>query len=117
MNHLAKIPTVEPLATGQFEKFTVYTERQLDRIPQLQALTEEQRFTMKVVAKVLPFRVNRYVIEQLIDWQNAERDPIFRLTFPQYGMLGDADFVLKKEAEFRSFVESVRFSSEEAGDE
>lgn len=43
----------------QNEPFKVYTERQLDSIQPIQALSEEQRFAMRVVANVLPFRVNR----------------------------------------------------------
>ena len=69
------------------ERFRVYTERQLDQITQLQALPEEQRFAMHVVANVLPFRVNQYVIDELIDWDNIPNDPIFQLTFPQPGMI------------------------------
>jgi KamA family protein len=42
---------------------------------------------MKAVAAVLPFRVNDYVIEELIDWSNIPDDPIFQLTFPQPEML------------------------------
>jgi len=40
-------------------------------------LSEEQRFEMRVVASVLPFRVNQYVIDELIDWDNVPNDPIF----------------------------------------
>jgi KamA family protein len=43
---------------------------------------------MKVVASVLPFRVNQYVIDELIDWTRVPTDPIFRLTFPHKDMLG-----------------------------
>ncbi len=64
----------------------------LDLIPQLQTLPEEQRFDMRVVSSVLPFRVNRYVVDQLIDWSRAAEDPVFRLTFPQRAMLSDAHF-------------------------
>lgn len=71
----------------QYKRFKVYTARQIDRIPQLQTLSDEQRFEMKVVASVLPFRVNEYVIEQLINWDKVPNDPIFQLTFPQRGML------------------------------
>lgn len=74
------------------ERFKVYTERQLDQIGPLARLTEEQRFAMRVVANVLPFRVNQYVIDELIDWDNIPADPIFQLTFPQPGMLHEADF-------------------------
>ncbi|MBV1882551.1 MAG: lysine 2,3-aminomutase [Pseudomonadales bacterium] len=58
---------------------------------------------MKVVANVLPFRVNDYVIEQLIDWDNIPNDPIFQLTFPQREMLKPESFermanLMKKDA-------------------
>ena len=69
------------------QRFKVYTAKQLDQIPQLQQLSAEQRFEMQVVASVLPFRVNQYVIDELIDWQQVPADPIFQLTFPQRGML------------------------------
>jgi len=42
---------------------------------------------MRVVSSVLPFRVNAYVIDQLIDWSRVPEDPIYQLTFPQRGML------------------------------
>jgi len=58
----------------------------------LARLSPEQRFDMRVVASVLPFRVNRYVIEQLIDWERVPDDPLFQLTFPQRGMLAPQDF-------------------------
>ncbi len=72
--------------------FKVFTARDLDRIPQLARLSPEQRFEMKVVAAVLPFRVNQYVIDELIDWADVPRDPIFQLTFPQRGMLASEHY-------------------------
>ena len=42
---------------------------------------------MKAVSAVFPFRVNQYVIDELIDWTNVPEDPIFQMTFPQRGML------------------------------
>lgn len=84
------------IISEQFERapehFQVYTERHLDKIEALGQLSEEQRFEMKVVANVLPFRVNNYVIDHLIDWQNIPDDPIFQLVFPQKGMLLEDDF-------------------------
>ena len=68
-------------------RFKVYTERHLDQIKPLARLSEEQRFEMRVVASVLPFRVNDYVVDNLIDWDNVPTDPIFQLTFPQKDML------------------------------
>lgn len=79
-------------------RFQVFTERQLDQIKPLQQLPEEQRFEMRVVANVLPFRVNQYVIDELIDWDQVPHDPIFQLTFPQRGMLAPEDFDRMAEA-------------------
>ena len=73
-------------------RFQVYTERQFDKITALENLSDEQRFEMRVVANVLPFRVNQYVIDELIDWNNVPADPMFQLTFPQKGMLAEEDF-------------------------
>lgn len=73
-------------------RFQVYTDRHLDRIAQLRRLPEERRFAMRVVASVLPFRVNDYVVNELIDWDRVPEDPIFQLTFPQKGMLAPQDY-------------------------
>lgn len=68
-------------------EYRVYTERDFDKIQQLQGLPDELRKQMRAVANVLPFRVNQYVINELINWDNVPNDPIFQLTFPQPGML------------------------------
>jgi L-lysine 2,3-aminomutase len=47
---------------------------------------------MQAVAAVLPFRVNDYVVDELIDWSAVPDDPIFRLTFPQREMLDPRAF-------------------------
>jgi KamA family protein len=57
-------------------------------------LTDVERTAMKAVASVLPFRVNNYVVEDLIDWSEIPHDPIFQLTFPQPAMLDARDFSL-----------------------
>lgn len=73
-------------------RFKVFTQRDLDKIEQIKQLPEAVRFEMQVVSSVLPFRVNEYVIEELIDWERVPEDPIFQLTFPQKGMLSDAHY-------------------------
>ena len=73
-------------------KFKVFTRKDIDDIRELRALSEDERLQMKAVSAVLPFRVNNYVVEELIDWNNIPNDPIFQLTFPQPGMLEDGDF-------------------------
>jgi KamA family protein len=56
-------------------------------IPQIDALTEEQKRSIEIVGSVLPFKTNNYVVDNLIDWSNVPEDPIFILTFPQKDML------------------------------
>jgi len=85
----ARTPTLTP-----YTRYKVYTQRQMEQIEALQRLTPEQRFEMEVVAQILPFRVNEYVINELIDWDNIPADPIFQLTFPQRSMVDPRDFDL-----------------------
>ncbi len=72
--------------------FRLYNERNFGEIDQLHRLSDEQRFAMRVVAQVLPFRVNQYVIDHLIAWDDVPNDPIFRLVFPQREMLAPEHF-------------------------
>lgn len=89
---------LSPNKNWQERAFKVFTHRQLDRIPQLAGLDEARRFEMEVVASVLPFRVNEYVIEELIDWNDIPDDPLFRLLFPQKEMLAPGAFERMAEA-------------------
>ncbi|MGD8860998.1 MAG: lysine 2,3-aminomutase, partial [Myxococcales bacterium] len=73
-------------------RYRAFTRRDLNRIPQVAALPLEQRQAMRAVSAVLPFRVNPYVVDELIDWSRVPDDPIFQLTFPQPGMLEEPDF-------------------------
>ena len=93
MSGLSVLPVTEPAhPLTQHTRFQVYSERQLAKITQLARLSPEQRFEMQVVASVLPFRVNQYVIDELIDWDNVPNDPIYQLTFPQREMLAPEAF-------------------------
>jgi KamA family protein len=75
-----------------------YSLSNFRQIPQLQKLSEDELFSMEVVANVLPFKVNSYVINELIDWDNIPNDPIFRLTFPHKEMLHPLQFAEMKMA-------------------
>ncbi len=74
------------------KKLKFYGYKDIDSLPQLKKLSDEERFNLKVVAAVLPFRANNYVVEELIDWDNIPNDPIYQLTFPQKGMLESDKF-------------------------
>ena len=68
-------------------KIKSYTLANFRTLPQIQEFSEEKQFEMEVVGNVLPFKTNNYVVEQLIDWNNIPKDPMYVLTFPQKGML------------------------------
>lgn len=84
---------------GAQPKYKSYTKANFRKLPQVQAnFSEEEMFEMEVVASVLPFKTNNYVVEELIDWSNPKKDPIFILTFPQRDMLTDEHFYKMAEA-------------------
>ncbi|MDA0565460.1 lysine 2,3-aminomutase [Streptomonospora sp. S1-112] len=72
-------------------RFRAYTAKHLDELTARAGLGEADRLAVRAVAAVLPFRVNSYVIEELIDWDAAPDDPIYRLVFPQADMLPQTD--------------------------
>ncbi len=67
--------------------YKAYGLHNFKQIPQIGRLSDEQILDIEVVGNVLPFKVNNYVIDELIDWDNVPQDPIFVLTFPQRDML------------------------------
>ncbi len=73
-------------------RYSPVTLSNIGKCPEWQTLDAELREAIEVVARVLPFRTNRYVMEELIDWSRVPQDPIFQLTFPQRGMLEPTHF-------------------------
>ena len=69
------------------KKYRNFILRNYNDLPQLSALSEEDREAIRVVGQVLPFKSNNYVVEELIDWSKVPNDPIFTLTFPRKEML------------------------------
>ena len=88
-----------------FPRYVAFGPRTLGGIRQLQGLSSEQRAVLEALCAVLPFRVNSYVVEELIDWSNIPDDPIFQLTFPQPGML--------KTHELKTMVDLIRNKASE----
>lgn len=64
-----------------------YTLHNYKSIPQISSLPDEYIEAIEVVGRVLPFKTNNYVINELIDWSNLTNDPMFTLTFPRREML------------------------------
>ncbi|MBZ0232573.1 MAG: lysine 2,3-aminomutase [Deltaproteobacteria bacterium] len=80
-------------------RFTAIGPRDLPTLPALQRLSPATRAEMVRVAHVLPFRANRYVVDELIDWTRVPDDPMFQLTFPQPDMLAASDRARLAQAE------------------
>jgi KamA family protein len=89
---MTSINILPRLGPGAGPRFRPLLRRHIDQIPQLLNLHPDDRLALKAVSAVLPFRVNRYVVDNLIDWARVPDDPIYQLTFPQSGMLDPADF-------------------------
>ena len=68
-------------------KYKAFSINNINEIPQLQKLSEQELFEIEVVSQVLPFKSNSYVINELIDWDNIPNDPLYILTIPQKDML------------------------------
>jgi KamA family protein len=66
--------------------------KHLDDVPELAGIDPGLVFDMRVVGSVLPFTANSYVIDELIDWDAAPDDPLFRLVFPRREMLAPGDY-------------------------
>jgi len=97
-------------------RFRAYAAKHLDQLTARAGLSPGERLAVRAVATVLPFRVNEYVVENLIDWDAAPDDPIYRLVFPQPDMLPPADVMRigalldsgAPEAEVRAVAHAVR---------
>jgi KamA family protein len=79
------------VATGSIEYRPVNLQNVAD-VPHWWRLKRDEREAIEVVGRVFAFRTNRYVIEELIDWDAVPDDPMFQLTFPQREMLEPDDY-------------------------
>ena len=70
--------------------YRVYTRKNIDKNQKFKLISKELRNAVKTVSTVLPFKVNNYITEELIDWENLPADPLFQLYFPQADMLDPA---------------------------
>ena len=73
-------------------RYQAVTEHNVERQPEWERIDAEFQEAIQTVSKVLPFRTNRYVMRELIDWNNIPNDHMFQLVFPQKGMLDAEDY-------------------------
>lgn len=67
--------------------YRAYSLRNYKEIPYVNLLSDEDIEAIEVVGRVLPFKTNNYVVEELIHWDNVPDDPIYTLNFPRREML------------------------------
>src|SRR3970040_2041525 len=94
-------------AMTEAARFRAINVGNIDSLPEWQGLDTDLKRAVRVVATVLPFRTNKYVVEELIDWNKVPEDPIFQLTFPQQGMLSVKDFATMADLVDRGAERSV----------
>jgi KamA family protein len=85
------VQQIVPAAPTAGRRFRAYTSKHLNMLSERAGLSPSDRLAVRAVATVLPFRTNAYIVEDLIDWDAAPDDPIYRLVFPQPDMLPEAD--------------------------
>jgi KamA family protein len=105
-------------AEPKASRYQPITELSITRSEVWKRLSAEQREAVEVVSKVLPFRTNEYVVDELIDWERVPDDPIYQMTFVQRGMLDPQsysrmrDLLARRAApeEVRELANSIRRS-------
>ena len=74
-----------PAGETRYQAYNAGNFRKLAEVQKY--LSEEQSHAIEVVARVLPFKTNNYVVNELINWEDVPNDPMFILNFPQREML------------------------------
>jgi KamA family protein len=75
-------------------KLSSYSLHNYKSLLQANKLSSDLLEAIDVVGNVFPFKTNNYVVNELIDWDNVAEDPMFKLTFPQRGMLSKNNYSL-----------------------
>ncbi|WP_027945626.1 KamA family radical SAM protein [Amycolatopsis taiwanensis] len=81
----------QPLAVATAARYRAYGPRQLNEISARFGIPAPVRETARLLSQVFPFRVNEYVLTNLIDWRQVPDDPIYQMVFPQPTMLSIKD--------------------------
>jgi len=99
-------------------KYQVYARHNFKKIPTFGRISKEQIHSINIVSEVLPFKTNNYVVNELIDWDDYQNDPMFILNFPQKEMLKPGQFQAlsnmvennANKTDLAKYVNDIRFS-------
>ncbi len=75
-------------------KYKPYTLKNYHRIPQLKNMCATDASDIGIVGRVLPFKTNNYVVDELINWDDYRNDPVFNINFPQKKLMDRKHFNL-----------------------
>ena len=82
-----KAPKLLRSSQPDHPRFLSYDNKRIHLLPQLKRLDVITREGMLNAAQIFPVKINSYVADQLVDWNAAPDDPIYRLLFPHPDML------------------------------
>ena len=68
-------------------KYQAFTLHNFRNIPQIADWPEAAKKEIEIVGRILPFKTNNYVVDNLIDWSNIPDDPVYTLNFPRRDLL------------------------------
>lgn len=73
-------------------KYQSYSNLSFKKTRYYQQLPSKERDTYDILSLVFHFKINSYVLDHLIKWEQVPDDPIYRLTFPRKEMLSPIDY-------------------------
>ena len=85
-----------------------YNNRTFSSTPYYQRLPPEEKRSFDLLSRVFHFKVNNYVLENLIDWDQVPQDPVYQYVFPKPEMIGEEGFELLANVTKPGMPESVQ---------
>jgi L-lysine 2,3-aminomutase len=73
-------------------KYISYNNHSFKKTKYYNRLSKAQQDDFDLLSNIFYFKTNNYVLDNLIDWDNLEEDPMFRLNFLHKNILSEADY-------------------------
>lgn len=84
-------PTTARVPAKHVPKYISYDNKRLDHVLETLPISSAEKQSIQLACRVFPFKVNDYVLNHLINWDNIPDDPMYRLLFPRREMLQPED--------------------------
>lgn len=73
-------------------KYISYNNNSFKKTKYYDRLSKAQQDDFDLLSNIFYFKTNNYVLDNLIDWDNLEEDPMFRLNFLHKNILSEQDY-------------------------